>query len=147
MTTPQRPIGSGFGAHSTAAEVISGIDLTGKLAIVTGGYSGLGLETVRALSGAGATVVVPARRPEQARTVLDHAGLQSVEVEELDLADLESVGNFANRFLESGRSIDILIDNAAIMAAPKHASATGGSRSSPSTISGTTCSPIGSGRR
>ena len=119
MTTPQSPIGSGFGARSTAAEVISGIDLTGKLAIVTGGYSGLGLETVRALSGAGATVVVPARRPEQARTVLEAAGLNSVEVGELDLADLESVGNFANRFLESGRSIDILIDNAAIMASPE----------------------------
>ncbi len=68
MTTPQAPIGSGFGARSTAAEVIEGIDLTGKLAIVTGGYSGLGLETVRALSGAGATVVVPARRPQQARS-------------------------------------------------------------------------------
>jgi NAD(P)-dependent dehydrogenase (short-subunit alcohol dehydrogenase family) len=119
MTTSQTPIGSGFGARSTAAEVIAGIDLTGKLAIVTGGYSGLGLETVRALSGAGATVVVPARRPDQARSVLDAAGLTSVEVDELDLADLESVGNFANRFLESGRSIDILIDNAAIMASPE----------------------------
>jgi NAD(P)-dependent dehydrogenase (short-subunit alcohol dehydrogenase family) len=119
MTTAQVPLGSGFGARSTAAEVIDGIDLTGKLAIVTGGYSGLGLETVRALAGAGATVVVPARRPDQARTVLAEAGLGSVEVHELDLADLESVGDFANRFLETGRSIDILIDNAAIMASPE----------------------------
>ena len=63
MTTPQRPIGSGFGYRSTAAEVLEGIDLGGRLAIVTGGYSGLGLETVRALSGAGAEVIVPARRP------------------------------------------------------------------------------------
>jgi NAD(P)-dependent dehydrogenase (short-subunit alcohol dehydrogenase family) len=119
MTTPQHPLGSGFTARSTAAEVIAGIDLIGKLAIVTGGYSGLGLETVRALAGAGATVVVPARRPEGASTVLTAAGLQSVEVEKLDLADLESVHTFADRFLESGRSIDILIDNAAIMASPE----------------------------
>ena len=53
MTTPQRPIGSGFGYRSTAAEVLEGLDLSGKRAIVTGGYAGLGLETVRALSGAG----------------------------------------------------------------------------------------------
>jgi NAD(P)-dependent dehydrogenase (short-subunit alcohol dehydrogenase family) len=119
MTTPQTPLGSGFGARSTAAEVIRGIDLHGTLAIVTGGYSGLGLETVRALAGAGATVVVPARRPEWARTVLDEAGLGSVEVDALDLSDLESVGEFANRFLESDRSVDILIDNAAIMASPE----------------------------
>jgi NAD(P)-dependent dehydrogenase (short-subunit alcohol dehydrogenase family) len=118
MTTAQHSIGSGFGARSTAAEVIAGIDLSGKLAIVTGGYSGLGLETVRALSGAGATVVVPARRPELARTVLDEARLGSVEVAALDLADLDSVRAFADEFLASGRSIDILIDNAAIMAAP-----------------------------
>ena len=116
--TAQHPIGSGFGARSTAAEVIEGVDLTRKLAIVTGGYSGLGLETVRALSSAGATVVVPARRPELAREVLDGAGLDAVEVDELDLSDLVSVRGFADRFLASGRSIDILIDNAAIMAAP-----------------------------
>ena len=73
--TPQHKIGSGFGRESTAAEVIAGIDLSGKTAIVTGGYSGLGLETVRALSSAGARVMVPARRPEHAREVLDAAGL------------------------------------------------------------------------
>ena len=65
--TPQRPIGSGFGYRSTAKEVVDGIDLSGKLAIVTGGYSGLGIETVKALVGAGASVVVPARRVEHAR--------------------------------------------------------------------------------
>ncbi|MEW2086696.1 hypothetical protein [Streptomyces sp. NPDC005283] len=62
MATPQHRIGSGFGAQSTAEEVLHGIDLTGKLAIVTGGYSGIGLETTRALAGADAHVVVPARR-------------------------------------------------------------------------------------
>ncbi len=70
MATPQHRINSGFGYRSTAAEVLEGLDLTGRLAIVTGGYSGLGLETTRALSGAGADVVVPARRPEHAREVL-----------------------------------------------------------------------------
>jgi NAD(P)-dependent dehydrogenase (short-subunit alcohol dehydrogenase family) len=119
MTTPQKPLGSGFGARSTAAEVIRGIDLHGTLAIITGGYSGLGLETVRALSGAGATIVVPARRPEHARAILHEAGLDSVEVQTMDLSDLASVGDFANRFLESGRSVDILIDNAAVMASPE----------------------------
>ncbi|MCU1513693.1 MAG: oxidoreductase [Microbacteriaceae bacterium] len=116
--TQQQPIGSGFGAKSTAAEVAAGIDLSGKTAVVTGGYSGIGLEATRALVGAGATVIVPARRPEVARQVLDSAGLAGVEVDELDLADLASVAGFAERFLASGRSLDLLINNAGIMAAP-----------------------------
>jgi NAD(P)-dependent dehydrogenase (short-subunit alcohol dehydrogenase family) len=117
MSTPQHAIGSGFGARSTAVEVLAGIDLTGRLAIVTGGYSGLGLETVRALAGAGAHVVVPARRRAHAEEQL--AGVEHVEVDELDLADLDSVAAFADRFLASGRAIDILINNAAVMACPE----------------------------
>ncbi|MFJ1647904.1 SDR family NAD(P)-dependent oxidoreductase [Streptomyces sp. NPDC088258] len=117
MTTAQHRIGSGFGARSTAAEVLRGIDLTGRLAVVTGGYSGLGLETTRALAGAGARVVVPARRPEVAAKALD--GIEGVEVDELDLADLDSVRAFAERFLGSGRTIDIMINNAGIMACPE----------------------------
>jgi NAD(P)-dependent dehydrogenase (short-subunit alcohol dehydrogenase family) len=115
MTTPQRPIGSGFGYRSTAKEVLEGIDLGGRLAIVTGGYSGLGLETVRALRGAGADVIVPARRPEHAAEVLD--GL--AQVDELDLGSQESVRGFAQRVLDAGRGVDILINNAAIMACPE----------------------------
>ncbi|MER6994689.1 SDR family NAD(P)-dependent oxidoreductase [Streptomyces sp. NPDC000410] len=117
MTTPQHAIGSGFGARSTTAEVLRGIDLTGKLALVTGGYSGLGLETVRALAGAGARVVVPARRRAAAEEAL--AGVDGVEVDDLDLADLDSVRGFAERFLASGRAIDLVINNAGIMACPE----------------------------
>jgi NAD(P)-dependent dehydrogenase (short-subunit alcohol dehydrogenase family) len=103
--------------RSTAAQVLAGIDLTGKLAIVTGGYSGLGIETTKALVGAGARVIVPARRPEVAREAL--AGLDRVEVDELDLADLDSVAGFADRVLASGRDIHLAINNAAIMACPE----------------------------
>lgn len=117
MSTAQHKIGSGFGATSTADDVLHGIDLTGKLALVTGGYSGLGLETTRALTKAGAQVVVPARRRAVAEEAL--TGLTGVEVDELDLGDLESVRGFAERFLDSARTIDIVIDNAGIMACPE----------------------------
>jgi NAD(P)-dependent dehydrogenase (short-subunit alcohol dehydrogenase family) len=117
MTTAQHKIGSGFDRHSTADDVLAGVDLTGKLAVVTGGYSGLGLETTRALTGAGAEVVVPARRRALAEEAV--AGIGGVEVDELDLGDLESVRAFAERFLASGRTIDVVIDNAGIMACPE----------------------------
>ncbi|MFJ2443866.1 SDR family NAD(P)-dependent oxidoreductase [Streptomyces sp. NPDC087658] len=117
MSTPQHAIGSGFGARSTAGEVLAGIDLTGKLAVVTGGYSGIGLETTRALAAAGARVVVPARRPEAAEKAL--SGIDGVEVDELDLSDLDSVAGFAGRFLASGRTLDLVITNAGIMACPE----------------------------
>jgi NAD(P)-dependent dehydrogenase (short-subunit alcohol dehydrogenase family) len=117
MTKPQRKIGSGFGFHSTAEEVLRGIDLSGKVAIVTGGYSGLGLETTRALTAAGAHVIVPARRRATAQEAL--AGMKGVEVDELDLSDLESVREFAERFIASGRTVDLVIANAGIMACPE----------------------------
>lgn len=117
MTTPQRSIDSGFGSHSTAADVLNGIDLSGRLAIVTGGYSGIGLETTRALAGAGAHVVVPARRREAADEAL--RGIERVEVDELDLADLDSVRGFAERFLASGRDAHLVIGNAGVMACPE----------------------------
>ena len=117
MTTAQHKIGSGFGPRSSADDVLDGIDLTGKLAIVTGGYSGLGLETTRALTRAGARVVVPARRRSVAEEAV--AGLGGVEVDELDLGDLDSVRAFAERFLASDRTIDLLVDNAGIMACPE----------------------------
>ncbi|MGO4729251.1 SDR family NAD(P)-dependent oxidoreductase [Paenibacillus sp. 2KB_22] len=115
--TLQHKIGSGFDHRSTTEDVLSNIDLTGRLAIVTGGYSGLGLETTRALVQAGAHVVVTARRPAVAQEAL--SGLSGVEIDELDLADLSSVRSFAERFLASDRNIDMLILNAGIMACPE----------------------------
>lgn len=117
--TPQQPITSGFGHGTTAAQVLEGADLSGCDAIVTGGYSGLGLETVRALDGAGVRVTVPARRPDHAREVLAAAGLGTVNVQPMDLGELGSVRAFARAYLESGRGLDILINNAAIMACPE----------------------------
>lgn len=117
--TPQQPIGSGFGHGSTASEVLAGVDLSGCSAIVTGGYSGLGLETVRALAGAGVAVTVPARRPTHAREVLAAAGLELVDVRAMDLGDQASVKAFAKGYLASSRGLDILINNAAIMACPE----------------------------
>lgn len=116
-STPQHKIGSGFGARSTADDVLEGIDLTGRLALVTGGYSGIGIETTRALTKAGARVVVPARRVGAAQENL--AGIDGVEVAELDLGDLDSVGAFAEGFLATKWPLDIVIDSAGIMACPE----------------------------
>jgi NAD(P)-dependent dehydrogenase (short-subunit alcohol dehydrogenase family) len=117
MTTPQHKIGSGFGHDSTAAEVLDGIDLSGKFCVVTGGYSGIGLETTRALAAAGAEAVVPARRPAAAQESV--GALDGVQVDTLDLGDLASVAAFAQRLLDAGRPIDIVINSAGIMACPE----------------------------
>lgn len=114
--TPQAPIASPFGYASLAGEVIAGIDLSGKTALVTGGYSGLGLETVRALAGAGARVIVGARRPEAAAT--DLAGIGGVEILPLDLSDPASIDAFAVLVGGVTGHLDLLINNAAIMACP-----------------------------
>lgn len=114
MLQEQEPLGTGFGANTTAQEVLRDCDLAGKVAIVTGGHSGLGLETTRALAHAGASVLVAARRVQDARQSFESLG--AIEVAELDLADLASVRAFADRFLESRRHVDFLIDNAGIMA-------------------------------
>ncbi|KAI7257675.1 hypothetical protein KC345_g10735 [Hortaea werneckii] len=92
------------------------MDLSGKVAIVTGGYSGIGLETARVLAGAGATVIVPARTPDKARAAVE--GIPGLELEALDLLDPDSIDSFARRFLDSGRPLHILVNSAGIMAAP-----------------------------
>jgi NAD(P)-dependent dehydrogenase (short-subunit alcohol dehydrogenase family) len=112
----QHPLGSGFGHRTTAREIVDGLDLSGRRYIVTGGYSGIGIETVRALAGAGAEVTVPARSLERAREAL--AGLEEVEVAEMDLADLASVRRFAAEWAADRRSLDGLVNNAGVMASP-----------------------------
>jgi NAD(P)-dependent dehydrogenase (short-subunit alcohol dehydrogenase family) len=113
----QVPVGSGFVPKTAAADVLNGISLAGKNIIVTGGYSGIGLETVRALAGAGARVTVPARRADVASEALA-AVAGEIEIAAMDLGDLASVRRFADHYLETGRALNILINNAGIMATP-----------------------------
>src|ERR1700758_2038618 len=112
VPTTQAPIGSGFGPTTTARQVLEGIDLTDRVAIVTGGYTGIGLETTRALAEAGATVIVPARTPEKARQALSN--VPRVEHANLDLLDPASIDAFANELLATRRALHILINNAGI---------------------------------
>jgi NAD(P)-dependent dehydrogenase (short-subunit alcohol dehydrogenase family) len=114
--TKQAPIGSGFGPQTRAHDVLGGVRLDGKIAIVTGGYAGIGLETTRALAAAGAAVIVPVRTPDKAKAAL--AGIERVEIERLDLADPASIDAFASRFVASGRPLHLLVNNAGIMATP-----------------------------
>ncbi|MDX3849946.1 SDR family NAD(P)-dependent oxidoreductase [Streptomyces sp. AK02-01A] len=113
LTTP-------FHSHATTTEVIDGVDLTGRRAIVTGGASGIGVETVRALAAAGAEVTVATRNPASAEEVVRDLtaapGAGSVRVAALDLADLSSVDAFARAWQGP---LDILVANAGIMAVPE----------------------------
>ena len=117
MTSQLEPIGSPFGDRSRALEVVEGIDLSGKQVVVTGGYSGIGTETVRALAAAGAKVIVGARRTEQAEGVL-RAVEGDIAILPLDLSDPASIDAFAHSLSERWDQIDILINNAAVMASP-----------------------------
>ncbi|RUT72091.1 SDR family NAD(P)-dependent oxidoreductase [Flavobacterium cupreum] len=112
----QKATGSGFDSRSTSGDVINGIDLTGKIAIVTGGNTGIGLETVKTIAGAGATVLVPARDIEKAKRNLD--GIANVIIEKMDLMNPDSIDAFAEKFLDSGRPLHLLINNAGIMWVP-----------------------------
>jgi NAD(P)-dependent dehydrogenase (short-subunit alcohol dehydrogenase family) len=112
----QKTLHSGFNARSTASDVIKGINLSGKIAIVTGGNAGIGLETTKILAAAGATVIVPARDTEKAKKNLQ--GIANVELEAMDLMDPASIDLFAQKFLSSGRPLHLLINNAGIMWVP-----------------------------
>jgi len=111
-----------FGAETTADEVIEGIDLSGKVALVTGASGGLGAETARALAGAGAAVTLAARDvskaeqvAEQIRAATPGAGL---EVMGLELHRPESVRHFARRWLARHPRLSLLVNNAGVMACP-----------------------------
>ncbi|OAM89390.1 SDR family NAD(P)-dependent oxidoreductase [Termitidicoccus mucosus] len=114
--TAQRPFGSAFGASSTADDVIAGIDLAGKTAIVTGGYAGIGLEIVRVLRAAGARVIVPARDLVKASAAL--ARFDGVAIEPMDLMNPASIDAFAKKYNAAAGPLHILINNAGIMACP-----------------------------
>lgn len=102
---------------------MEGIDLAGMTAIVTGGYSGLGLVTTKALAAAGATVVVPVRNMAKARDALGER--PRIELAEMDLSDPISIAGFARHFLDTGRALPILINSAGIMATPLQRDAAG----------------------
>jgi NAD(P)-dependent dehydrogenase (short-subunit alcohol dehydrogenase family) len=116
MSRIQHPLPSGLGRTSTAEEALDGADLSGKLVIATGGYAGIGFETVRVLSAAGATVIIPARNLDKARAAL--GALPRIEILPLDLADPVSIDTFARDFSASDRALNLLIANAGIMATP-----------------------------
>ena len=114
----QKPIISGFDSKSDADKIVKEKDLSGKIAIVTGGYSGIGLETTRALVAIGAKVIIPAKRTEVAVQNLE--GIVSKEnIVEMDLGNLNSVKKFTEDFKESFGKLDLLINNAGIMACPE----------------------------
>ncbi|SHG30082.1 SDR family NAD(P)-dependent oxidoreductase [Flavobacterium defluvii] len=112
----QNPLNSGFNSKSTTADVIKGIDLTGKTAIITGGHTGIGLETTKTLANAGAKVIVAARDIAKAEKNLD--GIANVELEALDFMNPDSIDSFASKFLSSKRPLHLLINNAGIMWVP-----------------------------
>ena len=113
---------SGFGWATTAMDVVEGVDLHGKNAIVTGAASGIGVETARALAAAGAAVTLAVRNVPKgegvAADIRKTTPDATLRVEALDLGDLASVRAFSARFVASKTPLHILIDNAGIMACP-----------------------------
>ena len=123
ISNDQKNLNSGFGAKSEPSEILDGINLSGKTAIVTGGYSGIGIETTRALSEAGANVIIPARRPEEAMVALDGI-IPKDNIFEMDLSDLDSIKRFTD-LVKNNLSLSILINNAGIMACPESKTSNG----------------------
>jgi NAD(P)-dependent dehydrogenase (short-subunit alcohol dehydrogenase family) len=114
------PITTPFTQRSTAAEVIDGIDLTGRRAVVTGGASGIGVETARALAGAGAEVLLAVRNQAAgeatAADIIATSGNKQVSVADLDLSDQGSVAAFVAAWTGP---LHILVNNAGVMASPE----------------------------
>lgn len=114
----QKSLGSGLAAKSEPADILGGVSLTGKVAVVTGGYSGIGLETTRALAAGGVRVYVPARDQGRAEAAL--TGVEGdVVVAKMDLAELSGVARFASDVANAESRIDLLINNAGVMACPE----------------------------
>ena len=119
--TSEATVKTPFGFHSTAAEVLAGVDLTGRRAVVTGASSGIGVETARALAAAGAEVVLAVRDTAAGERAAATVGSRAT-VAPLDLADLDSVRAFAAAW---DGPLDILVNNAGIMATPERHTAQG----------------------
>ena len=111
-----------FTIDSTTDEVVAGLDLAGKVVVVTGASGGLGAETARAIASTGATVVLVARNAKKLEArkaeIVESTGNANVHLQVVDLADLNSVESGADELLQSFASIDVLINNAGIMACP-----------------------------
>ncbi len=114
----QNPVNSPFDRNSTGEEVLAEKELAGKVAIVTGGYSGIGIETTKALATKGVRVIVPVRSKEKAEENLKEIE-GDIEIALLDLSDLSSVSAFADQVLSGVAKLDFLINNAGIMACPE----------------------------
>jgi NAD(P)-dependent dehydrogenase (short-subunit alcohol dehydrogenase family) len=111
-----------FNQQSTTDEVIAGIDLQGKTAVVTGASAGLGIETAKTLAGAGATVVMVARDLAKLEgavaAIRQHQPDAKLETLQMDLADIASVRSAAAELMQRFPSVDLLINNAGVMACP-----------------------------
>jgi NAD(P)-dependent dehydrogenase (short-subunit alcohol dehydrogenase family) len=119
-----------FGATSTTDEVLEGMNLSGKRVLVTGVSAGLGVETARALVSHGAEVVGAARDLSKAQNATQQVRAQaalggSLTIIQLDLASLASVRRYADGLLSAGKSFDLIIANAGVMACPKGTTADG----------------------
>ena len=118
ISKQQKPTNSEFHSKTNADEITKGIDISNKTAIVTGGYSGIGLETTRALVTAGAKVIIPAKRKEIACKNLEGI-VPNEDIVEMNLENLNSVKKFTEDFKENFKKLDLLINNAGIMACPE----------------------------
>ena len=118
ISKQQKPTNSEFHSKTNADEITKGIDISNKIAIVTGGYSGIGLETTRALVTAGAKVIIPAKRTDIACKNLEGI-VPNEDIVEMNLENLNSVKKFTEDFKENFKKLDLLINNAGIMACPE----------------------------
>ena len=111
-----------FGHDTTADEVLDGIDLSGQTILITGGASGLGKETARALAAKGASIIIAVRKQAQGdaavRDIMDGSGSTNITFDTVDLASLSSIRAFAESFVAKYETLDILINNAGVMACP-----------------------------
>jgi NAD(P)-dependent dehydrogenase (short-subunit alcohol dehydrogenase family) len=109
-------------AQLTAAQVIAGHDLTGKETVVTGGYSGIGYETAKALAQGGARVVIagrdPVKGPRAVAELQAATGNEKIVFRQLDLSSIESATTWARKHVATGKPLHILVCNAAVMAPP-----------------------------